>query len=328
MSASEERSQGSMEQEQLMSKHPPLPHEVLPHPQQQPRQKPVQQPAESRCSIREVLGEAQFAEVRATMLRQQRVFVGQLFELHKLCQVQKLLCSEVFGCESSMPAAAGVVNELFLAADAASKLSQPSVSAPARSKPQKPANAATAASQGQDCNGAPAVAAPGVATASAPPHHCHTPTPGPSTAPPDNPKTPSTSNLGSSGERSLQEKFQQDIQLLVNIPKALRKQVKSKPEQQHNSAGVPPPTAIAHAFKPQPSRPRTLDSTDQGPEQSVSVLQPAGPYAAAAAHLQALFHTSFLPQQVRPRLSMESLVTEESKERHWMHFLLQMEHAC
>jgi hypothetical protein len=42
-----------------------------------------------------MLGDSAYAAVRAQMMRQQRVFVQQLFELHKLCQVQALLVSEL-----------------------------------------------------------------------------------------------------------------------------------------------------------------------------------------------------------------------------------------
>jgi len=95
------------------------------------------------AQLRQLIGDEGMASVRGTMLQQQRAFVQQLFELHKLSQVQQLLCVEVLGYYPAAPDAQGdeegertsqgggmAEGSMGAMWDAGSKLSQPSVSAP------------------------------------------------------------------------------------------------------------------------------------------------------------------------------------------------------
>ncbi|KAF5841301.1 hypothetical protein DUNSADRAFT_13574, partial [Dunaliella salina] len=54
------------------------------------------------AAMLQLLGPEQFQRVRSIMMAQQRTFVQQLYELHKLNQLQKLLSYEVLGYEQGV----------------------------------------------------------------------------------------------------------------------------------------------------------------------------------------------------------------------------------
>ncbi len=83
-------------------------------------------PHDTQAHTLKLLGPQQWASVRSTLLKQQQTFVQQLFELHKLTQMQDLLCAEL-GVDPAMPcppppaaAAAGAPGDTALRSHGAS----------------------------------------------------------------------------------------------------------------------------------------------------------------------------------------------------------------
>jgi hypothetical protein len=170
------------------------------------------QPAESNGSrqgmMREVLGKRGFAAVRAIMLRQQSTFVQQLFELHKVHSLQKLMWAEL-QADIEMPMASTGAAPLSLQEAAVSSGRGPT--RPAQSEQHVSSISAATPSAG------PAPACVQHAAAASPARQ--------------QPKQTAQGAQGNAGEPSVSldpqqaQRFQNDIQMLLNVPSSLRRQL-------------------------------------------------------------------------------------------------------